>query len=554
MDLNVLSRELRAGSDDVARVLRALLEQDDAWQVAGRANVPFADLMDILQQLRERGIVELRGSQLLLTRLGAELARALHVTCAEPVTCQTCAGSGFEFEPFAQPYAEFVPLLAQRPPAEATYDQGALTAESVFRRLALMYSKGDVGDQSILLLGDDDLLSLALGLTGLPREIVVVEIDPRLCEFIERAARAKHLNIRVIQHDAREKLPGDLRARFDVFVTDPSETIQGLLLFVEKGLAMLAPGSGRAGYFGVTLIEASTLKWNLWERHLLQNHALVFTHISEPFSLYAPQALSYHLPSERGNGGNDGNKGTRGTLGTEGIGDTRYASESQMIRRDTRFPPLQNPPAEPWYRSSFFRVETLKEFVPPVDYDSNPRDELYQDAESLDKAWAALARDEAHSPIPIPEEFLNASALRAAQAQYGLGRHVIAEFWNCENAQSEQGLAQAIQDAVRGARATLLDLNVRRFYPQGYSAVALLAESHLSLHAWPELGYVALDVFTCGEADPQKIVQQLEAHFRPRDTEYIKIPRGRRRMGALRQAEPISNFQFPTSNIQPEVP
>lgn len=502
MDLTVLSRELRAGSDDVARVMRALLEYAaptgavDAWQVAGHANVPFADLVNILQQLRDRGILEFQGSQLLLTRQGAAWANAHYAPCVEPVTCQMCAGSGFDFEPFHDAYHQFIPLVAQRPPAEATYDQGALTAESVFRRLALMYARGDVAGKRILLLGDDDLLSIALALTGLPREIVVVEIDPRLCEFIENIARAKQLNLRVIQHDAREKLPSALRAHFDTFVTDPAETIQGLLLFVEKGLAMLAPGGAHAGYFGITLIEASLHKWNLWERHLLQNHALVFTHITEPFSVYAK--------------GNEAG----GAL-------------------NVNFEPMREPPREPWYRASFFRVETLSEFVPPVDYDSNPRDELYQDAESLEEAWLVLANGKSHSPIPIPEDFLNASAQRAAQAQYGLGRHVIAEFWNCENAQSEHGLALAIEDAVRGARATLLDLNVRRFYPQGYSAVALLAESHLSLHAWPELGYVALDVFTCGEADPQKIVRALEEHFRPRDTEYIKIPRGRKRIANL---------------------
>lgn len=498
MDLQVLSRKIGAGSDDVARVMRALLEYSDAWQVAGHANVPFADLITILQKLRDRELVEFRGSQLLLTRSGAEWAGSLQAVCAEPVTCQVCAGSGFEFEPFHDAYDRFVPLIARRPPPEATYDQGALTAESVFRRLALMYAKGDVAGKRILLLGDDDLLSLALALTGLPREIVVVEIDARLCAFIEHIAATRQLNVRVIQHDAREKLPGELRAHFDTFVTDPSETIQGLLLFVEKGLAMLQPGGAHAGYFGITLIEASLHKWNLWERHLLQNHALVLTHISEPFSLYA-----------------------KGNAGGGAV--------------NVNFQPMREPPVEPWYRASFFRVETLSEFVPPVDYDSNPRDELYQDAESLEEAWLVLANGAAQSPISIPEEFLNASAQRAAQAQYGLGRHVIAEFWNCENAQSEQGLAEAIQDAVRGARATLLDLNVRRFYPQGYSAIALLAESHLSLHAWPELGYVALDVFTCGEADPQKIVQALEAHFKPRDTEYIKIPRGRMRTNVVAQ-------------------
>lgn len=498
MVLTDLLRTTGAGSDDIARVLRALLEYRDAWQVAGHANVPFADLVDILQKMRDGGLIEFQGSTLRLTANGEAFAREQHVAPTAPVLCATCAGSGFEFAQFHTAYHEFLPLLARRPPAEATYDQGALTADSVFRRLALMYAKGDVADQKILLLGDDDLLSIALALTGLPREIVVVEIDPRLCDFIRSVAREKNLDIQVIQQDARDRLPTQLRAQFDTFVTDPSETIQGLLLFVEKGLAMLSPGGGRAGYFGVTLIEASMLKWNVWERHLLQNHALVFTHISEAFSLY----------------------------GT-GVGKTFGNKGNAVV--DVDFLPMQQAPPAPWYRSSFFRVETLKEFVPPADYDSNPRDELYQDSESLEEAWTVLAHGKAQSPIPIPQEFLNASAQRAEQAHNGLGRHVIAEFWNCENAQSENGLAEAIEEAVRSARATLLDLQVRRFYPQGYSAIALLAESHLSLHAWPELGYVALDVFTCGDADPQQIVAHLEQHFRPRDTEYIKIPRGRMR-------------------------
>lgn len=522
MTVTDLLRATGAGSDDIARVMRALLQDTapngtaDAWQVAGRANVPFAELVDILQKLRRADLIAFDRSELRLTPAGAAFAGEIHVTPTQNVTCKECGGSGFEFGPFHEAYDRFVPLLAKRPPAEATYDQGALVADSVFRRLSMMYSKGDVADQKILLLGDDDLLSIALALTGLPREIVVVEIDVRLCDFIERVARENDLSLRVICQDARDRLPADLRAQFDTFVTDPSETIQGLLLFVEKGLAMLAPGGGRAGYFGVTLIEASMLKWNLWERHLLQNHALVFTHISEPFSLYGT--------------------GVETGIGGSHPPETSKNAAGHGVRVD--FPPMQRAPRQPWYRSSFFRVETLKEFVPPTDYDSNPRDELYQDAESLDEAWSILARGDAQSPIPIPEEFLNASAQRAQQASNGLGRHIIAEFWDCENAQSETGLAEAIEQAVRSARATLLDLKIRRFYPQGYSAIALLAESHLSLHAWPELGYVALDVFTCGEAEPQQIVHHLEQHFRPRDTEYIKIPRGRMRAGMPTEPEP----------------
>jgi N4-bis(aminopropyl)spermidine synthase len=480
------------GRGDLVRVVRALLEYSDAWRVAGRAGVPFAELVDILQRLHIHHLLEFQDSQLRLTKEGEALARALSITAAGDPTCHVCGGSGVELDQFAAARREFEPVIAGRPPAISRYDQGALTADSVFERLALMYGQGDVAQKKILLLGDDDLLSLALALTGLPREVVVVEIDERLCDFIRQVALTKQLPITVLEHDTREKLPPDLHAAFDTFVTDPTETIQGLLLFVEKGLSTLLPGAAHSGYFGVTLIEASLHKWNLWERHLLQNHAIVFTQISAPFSLYA--------------------KGTD------------LASVPNID-----FAPLSRPPRAPWYRSAFFRLETLMEFVPPPDYATNPRDELYQDAESLDEAWAILARGGAKSPIPTPDEFLRESTDRANVASQGLGRHVIAEFWNCANEMPMLGLDLAIEDAVREARATLLDLNIRKFYPQGFSAIALLAESHLSLHAWPELGYVALDVFTCGQADPQKIANLLERHFRPRDTAYLKIPRGRAR-------------------------
>lgn len=492
-------REAGISRDELARTLRALVEYSnaetgsaDAWQVAGRANVPFADLVDILRRLEQGRNIQTSGSGLQLTPSGEALAEVLGVVPMQDVTCPTCQGSGVEYQIFEHAYAEFLPIIANRPPAISSYDQGALTADSVFRRLAMMYAQGDVAGKRILLLGDDDLLSVALALTGLPREIVVVEIDPELSNFIEDAARTCNLNLRVLRHDIREKLPPELHAAFETFVTDPTETIHGLLLFVEKGLAMLKPAGGQAGYFGITLIEASLHKWNVWERQLLQNYALAFTHISSPFSLY-----------------------------------TKGAEQASALSID--FAPFALPPVAPWYRSAFFRVETLMEFVPPPDYDSNPRDELYQDAESLEEVWEVLERGEPKSPIPIPQEFLQASAERAAQAVLGLGRHVIAEFWNCRNEMSLAGLDAAIENAVREARATLLDLQIRKFYPQGFSAIALLAESHLSLHAWPELGYVALDAFTCGEADPQIIVGSLEKHFQPQETAYLKIPRGRRR-------------------------
>lgn len=64
---------------------------------------------------------------------------------------------------------------------------------------------------------------------------------------------------------------------------------------------------------------------------------------------------------------------------------------------------------------------------------------------------------------------------------------------------------RALREAAERGGATLLDLTIRAFQPQGMTAVALLAESHASVHTWPEHRYAAIDAFTCGDADPRVI-------------------------------------------------
>lgn len=68
-----------------------------------------------------------------------------------------------------------------------------------------------------------------------------------------------------------------------------------------------------------------------------------------------------------------------------------------------------------------------------------------------------------------------------------------------------------MREGARAAGSTLLDLSSRKFTPQGVTAVALLAESHLSIHTWPEQGYAAVDIFTCGAAStPEKACEHLK--------------------------------------------
>jgi len=111
-------------------------------------------------------------------------------------------------------------------------------------------------------------------------------------------------------------------------------------------------------------------------------------------------------------------------------------------------------------------------------------------------------------------------------AQEKLGKHVIADFWGCEEPHIDK-IKQALKEAVEECGATLLHLKAHSFDPQGVSAFALISESHISIHTWPEFGFVAVDVFTCGEkVDPYKALEVLEDFFKPQAKYVLEIPRG----------------------------
>ena len=87
---------------------------------------------------------------------------------------------------------------------------------------------------------------------------------------------------------------------------------------------------------------------------------------------------------------------------------------------------------------------------------------------------------------------------------------------------------KALEEGVKEADSTLLKELTHQFEPYGVTALALLAESHVSLHTWPEIGYIAVDMFTCGEhAEPEKACKYLLQAFQAKNYVLLKIPRGR---------------------------
>lgn len=96
------------------------------------------------------------------------------------------------------------------------------------------------------------------------------------------------------------------------------------------------------------------------------------------------------------------------------------------------------------------------------------------------------------------------------------GTHLIVDFWHALSLDNINVVETALRDAAEAAGATLLNIDLHCFTPNGgITGVAVLAESHISIHTWPERAYAAVDVFMCGDAEPQKAVDVLRGAFRP---------------------------------------
>ncbi len=108
------------------------------------------------------------------------------------------------------------------------------------------------------------------------------------------------------------------------------------------------------------------------------------------------------------------------------------------------------------------------------------------------------------------------------------GTHLIIDLWGASHLDDLPRMEKAFIDAVKDCGATLLHIHMHHFTPNGgISGVAVLAESHISVHTWPERDYAAFDVFMCGDAKPELAVPILQKAFNPSRIEVGEHLRGR---------------------------
>jgi len=142
---------------------------------------------------------------------------------------------------------------------------------------------------------------------------------------------------------------------------------------------------------------------------------------------------------------------------------------------------------------------------------------------------AASAAAESRQEFPSKDHFAIRHGVRCA------GVHLIVDLHGAKRLNDLDHIEATLRRCVEASRATLLHIHLHHFQPSGVSGVAVLAESHISIHTWPEAGYAALDIFMCGSAEPDNCVPVLREAFEAKRVDVNEILRGQEASQAASQ-------------------
>lgn len=247
---------LAEGPSGVSDVLRAIARSEPVAvrEVSRMAELPVPIVAAVCNELRRRGVVD-RARPVRLTAAGRELLAAQHVDLG--VSCPECGGSGLVIPgALAGLAARLDRAAAGAPTAKPELDQTHCTVSTKIRRVLAMHEAGALLGRRILLLGDDDLISVAIaafaaavGVTAGIERLTVIDSDPDVLAWAADQISGTGIDAELVEHDLRRPLPSGLMGRFDVACTDPPYTVAGAELFLSRAVSGLAPEPGKRVFF-----------------------------------------------------------------------------------------------------------------------------------------------------------------------------------------------------------------------------------------------------------------------------------------------------------------
>jgi S-adenosylmethionine decarboxylase proenzyme len=411
---------------------------------------------------------------------------------------------------------QLIGIYAGRPRVDVTLDQAYATPQTGIRRALLALAHDALLGKNLLCVGDDDLVSVAIGflLRSLyldfsknKTQICVLEKDHRLAAYIQEIANQYHLPIICVETDLRDPLPIHVVGHFDAFYTDPPYTIEGLSLFLSRGIGGLKKEKGLPIFlsFGQKPNEDIYLM-----QEVFLAHGLVLTGIYDKFNQYE--------------------------------GASFYGNVSRMLVLETTdhtkaVIPVTLAGKEKIYTGDFRQVGTKYRCRSCGLEITTGVGEPFQTIEIAKENGCPTcggkvfdqAADKRHRQVG--EEQKNRRAL---------GEHILADFFGCnsDTLDDTHKIGTIMEEATRRAHATIVTKEFHRFSPCGVSGAIIIQESHLTIHTWPEYQYAAVDIFTCGDSlDLWKAMEYLKESLEASTMESTELGRGFFKFGGIDRSQ-----------------
>jgi len=242
---------LPEGEEAVRRILREVYRHGriGTKDLAYATRLPLPIVAAVRRELEKAGLLARRGGATLTEKGKVYVAKVLGVSMAETLVCSTCSGKKVRITEAYDGILEKLEGYSRLRPRPYTWlDQAFATPQTSLLRALFMLEEGDVEGRNVIFLGDDDLTSVATGLLRAARKITVIDVDERLIDLIQGISDREELGIQCVLHDLRNALPVEMISGYDVVFTDPPYTIQGLRLFVSRGIEALSKKKCRSVY------------------------------------------------------------------------------------------------------------------------------------------------------------------------------------------------------------------------------------------------------------------------------------------------------------------
>lgn len=402
-------------------------------------------------------------------------------------------------------------IYERRPQVDVTLDQAKGTPLTAIKRAVLCLKQQSLLGKSVLCVGDDDLVSVAIGflLKRLYRDIernrtkiCVFEKDARYISYIQEIAKKHNLPIECVALDLREPLPLGYVGMFDCFFTDPPYTVEGMSLFLSRGIGGLKKERGLKVFlsFGQKPVEDV---FRVQEAILA--HGLILLEQFKAFNEYEGASLLGNISQ---------------MMVLESTDHVRAVIPATAVYQEKIYTAEYRDP------DSTYCCRACKEIL------HTGKDKPYQTIEQLKERGCPVCGGVIFDKVRKTAE----AAAPHLKKRKSLGEHILADFLGCSSTvlRDVEQIRTFMHEAAKRANASIVSEEFHQFRPWGVSGAIIVKESHLTIHTWPEYEYAAVDLFTCGDSlDIWSAMNYLKEKLECASMETADVARGVVRLGGV---------------------